>query len=79
MQRRACSSGGYTLRGCDAALNHSSFLQNYMNEANEVEEMPAYAMRKRTLKSGRKKKEERSGADPKGPFRCHLVVPVVAQ
>lgn len=37
-----------------------------MNEAHEVDEMPAYAVRKRALKSGRKKKEKQSKADPKG-------------
>ncbi|KAH9951607.1 hypothetical protein B0H21DRAFT_775794 [Amylocystis lapponica] len=40
-------------------------LQNYRNEAREVDEMGPHMMRKRTLKSRREKKEKRSRADPK--------------
>ncbi|KAH9853495.1 hypothetical protein C2E23DRAFT_107671 [Lenzites betulinus] len=40
-------------------------LLNYRNETHEVTELGAHAVRKRTLKSGRKKKERQSKADPK--------------
>ncbi|KAI9063267.1 hypothetical protein FKP32DRAFT_1572264 [Trametes sanguinea] len=40
-------------------------LQNYRNETREVTELGPHAVRKRTLKSGRKKKERQSKADPK--------------
>ncbi|KAI0347266.1 hypothetical protein BDW22DRAFT_1321340 [Trametopsis cervina] len=40
-------------------------LENYRNEVNEVAELGPHAVRKRTLKSGRKKKERMSKADPK--------------
>ncbi|KAI1795209.1 hypothetical protein LXA43DRAFT_882600 [Ganoderma leucocontextum] len=40
-------------------------LQNYRNETTEVTELGPHHMRKRTLKSGRKKKERQSRADPK--------------
>ncbi|TFK55944.1 hypothetical protein OE88DRAFT_1621636 [Heliocybe sulcata] len=39
-------------------------LQNYRNETNEAEDFVPHAMRKRTLKSSRKKKEKLSKADP---------------
>ncbi|KAI0770859.1 hypothetical protein BC629DRAFT_1642210 [Irpex lacteus] len=40
-------------------------LQNYRNETSQVEELGPHAVRKRALKSGRKKKERVSKADPK--------------
>ncbi|KAI9001035.1 hypothetical protein BD414DRAFT_473429 [Trametes punicea] len=40
-------------------------LQNYRNETQEVTELGPHAVRKRTLKLGRKKKEPRSRADSK--------------
>ncbi|KAI0638164.1 hypothetical protein C8Q77DRAFT_1153833 [Trametes polyzona] len=40
-------------------------LQNYRNETREVTELGPHAVRKRNLKSGRKKKERQSKADPK--------------
>ncbi|KAI0686432.1 hypothetical protein BC835DRAFT_1288082 [Cytidiella melzeri] len=40
-------------------------LQNYRNETREVNELGPHTVRKRTLKSGRKKKERVSKADPK--------------
>ncbi|KAI0335444.1 hypothetical protein GY45DRAFT_1292672 [Cubamyces sp. BRFM 1775] len=40
-------------------------LQNYRSETHEVTELGPHAVRKRTLKSGRKKKERQSKADPK--------------
>ncbi|EJF61215.1 hypothetical protein DICSQDRAFT_61315 [Dichomitus squalens LYAD-421 SS1] len=40
-------------------------LQNYRNETTEVTELGPHHMRKRTLKSGREKKERQSKADPK--------------
>ncbi|OJT03792.1 RNA polymerase I-specific transcription initiation factor rrn7 [Trametes pubescens] len=40
-------------------------LQNYRTETHEVTELGPHAVRKRTLKSGRKKKERQSKADPK--------------
>ncbi|KAH9899892.1 hypothetical protein C8Q73DRAFT_638114 [Cubamyces lactineus] len=40
-------------------------LQNYRSETQEVTELGPHAVRKRTLKSGRKKKERQSKADPK--------------
>ncbi|KAJ3529209.1 hypothetical protein NM688_g7884 [Phlebia brevispora] len=40
-------------------------LQNYRNETREVTELGPHAVRKRTLKSGRKKKERQSKANPK--------------
>ncbi|KAF9008975.1 hypothetical protein BDQ17DRAFT_1406924 [Cyathus striatus] len=47
------------------ACSEGHILQNYRNETTEVEEMGPHAMRKRTLKSGRKKKDKTSHADPK--------------
>lgn len=38
--------------------------QDYRNESNDVEEFGQHALRKRTLKSSRKKKEKASKADP---------------
>ncbi|CCM01610.1 uncharacterized protein FIBRA_03670 [Fibroporia radiculosa] len=40
-------------------------LQNYRNETREVTDLGPHALRKRTLKSGRKRKERQSKADPK--------------
>ncbi|KAJ3970560.1 hypothetical protein EV361DRAFT_915329 [Lentinula raphanica] len=40
-------------------------LQNYRNETNEAEDVGNHMMRKRTLKSNRKKKEKKSNANPK--------------
>ncbi|CDO75565.1 hypothetical protein BN946_scf184858.g5 [Trametes cinnabarina] len=40
-------------------------LQNYRNETREVSELGPHAVRKRTLKSGRRKKERQSKADPR--------------
>ncbi|KAJ4001064.1 hypothetical protein F5050DRAFT_1561410 [Lentinula boryana] len=40
-------------------------LQNYRNETNEAEDVGNHMMRKRTLKSSRKKKERQSKANPK--------------
>ncbi|KAG6829602.1 hypothetical protein H0H92_004071 [Tricholoma furcatifolium] len=46
------------------ACSEGHVLQNYRNEAAETEEMGPHALRKRTLKSGRKKKEAGSKANP---------------
>ncbi|KAI0068597.1 hypothetical protein BV25DRAFT_13565 [Artomyces pyxidatus] len=40
-------------------------LQNYRNETNETEELGPHTVRKRTLKSGRKRRARESRADPK--------------
>ncbi|KAJ3989701.1 hypothetical protein F5890DRAFT_1570321 [Lentinula detonsa] len=40
-------------------------LQNYRNETNEAEDVGNHMMRKRTLRSSRKKKERQSRANPK--------------
>ncbi|THV08460.1 hypothetical protein K435DRAFT_824947 [Dendrothele bispora CBS 962.96] len=46
------------------ACSEGHILQNYRNEATEAEDMGQHALRKRTLKSGRKTKEIRSNANP---------------
>lgn len=43
-------------------------VKNYRNEDAETDEMGPHAMRKRALKSTRKKKEKVSKADPKCEF-----------
>jgi RNA polymerase I-specific transcription initiation factor RRN7 len=40
-------------------------MQDYINEAAEADDMGPHDLRKRALKSGRKKKEKGSKADPK--------------
>ncbi|KAF9464466.1 hypothetical protein BDZ94DRAFT_1161887 [Collybia nuda] len=47
------------------ACSEGHVLQNYRNEVIEAEEMGPHALRKRTLRSGRKKKEGTSRADPR--------------
>lgn len=50
---------------------HSLCAQNYRNETVVVDELGPHTMRKRALKSGRKKKEWQSKADPKRQsLRC---------
>ncbi|TCD69659.1 hypothetical protein EIP91_006676 [Steccherinum ochraceum] len=39
-------------------------LQGYRNESRDVDELGPHALRKRTIKSGKKKRERRSRADP---------------
>ncbi|KAG6866442.1 hypothetical protein C0991_003960 [Blastosporella zonata] len=46
------------------ACSEGHVLQNYRNEATEAEDIGQHALRKRTLKSGRKKKEPGSRANP---------------
>ena len=43
---------------------HGVIVQDYRIESRDVEELGPHALRKRTLKSGRKKKERISKADP---------------
>ena len=38
-------------------------MKNYRNETTEITEAGPHAMKKRTLKSGRKKREDKSKAD----------------
>ncbi|KAF8547811.1 hypothetical protein OG21DRAFT_841170 [Imleria badia] len=40
-------------------------LQHYINESEEADDVGTHVMRKRTLKSSRKKKKRASGPDPK--------------
>ncbi|KAJ3856373.1 hypothetical protein EV368DRAFT_32543 [Lentinula lateritia] len=47
------------------ACSEGHILQNYRNETNEAEDVGNHMMRKRTLKSNRKKKERQSKANPK--------------
>ncbi|KAF8076486.1 hypothetical protein FPV67DRAFT_1558944 [Lyophyllum atratum] len=47
------------------ACSEGHVLQNYRNEATEAEDLGQHALRKRALKSGRKKKEGGSRANPK--------------
>ncbi|KAI0723281.1 hypothetical protein C8Q76DRAFT_615356 [Earliella scabrosa] len=47
------------------ACSEGHVLQNYRNETREVHELGPHAVRKRTLKSSRKKQEKHSKADPK--------------
>ncbi|KAF8974480.1 hypothetical protein BDZ97DRAFT_1935346 [Flammula alnicola] len=47
------------------ACSEGHVLQDYRNETTEITEVGPHAMKKRTLKSGRKKNGERSNADPK--------------
>ncbi|KAH7914201.1 hypothetical protein BJ138DRAFT_1144338 [Hygrophoropsis aurantiaca] len=47
------------------ACREGHVLQNYRTEADEAEDLGNHTMKKRTLKSGRKKKEKESKADPK--------------
>ncbi|KAG5639283.1 hypothetical protein H0H81_004944 [Sphagnurus paluster] len=56
----ACSEG-HVLQ--DVGADKGS--QNYRNEATEAEDLGPHALRKRALKSGRKKKEGGSRADPR--------------
>ncbi|GBE79719.1 hypothetical protein SCP_0209200 [Sparassis crispa] len=45
--------------------NEGHVLQSYRNETREVTELGPHTLRKRTLKSNRKRKEKQSNADPK--------------
>ncbi|KAJ6628704.1 hypothetical protein B0H10DRAFT_1988902 [Mycena sp. CBHHK59/15] len=47
------------------ACSEGHILQNYRNEANELDEVGPHAVKKRTLKSTRQKKTATSNADPK--------------
>ncbi|KDR83659.1 hypothetical protein GALMADRAFT_56567 [Galerina marginata CBS 339.88] len=47
------------------ACSEGHVLQNYRNETTEITEVGPHAMKKRTLKSGRKKKGRGNHADPK--------------
>ncbi|KAL0949478.1 hypothetical protein HGRIS_009531 [Hohenbuehelia grisea] len=47
------------------ACSEGHVLQNYRNEAADADEPSPYALRKRTLKSGRKKGEKHGKSDPK--------------
>ncbi|KAG0692073.1 hypothetical protein DFH29DRAFT_1085014 [Suillus ampliporus] len=47
------------------ACSEGHVIQNYRNESGETQDLGNYAMRKRTLKSGRQKKARQSRADPK--------------
>ncbi|KAH7921820.1 hypothetical protein BV22DRAFT_1106975 [Leucogyrophana mollusca] len=46
------------------ACSEGHVLQNYRTESGEAEDLGNHTMKKRTLKSGRKKKEKASKADP---------------
>jgi len=64
----ACSEG-HILQVSSLRLPHKAGLtpctQNYRNEAAEADDLGPHALRRRALKSGRKKKEKESKADPK--------------
>ncbi|KAH6914843.1 hypothetical protein BKA70DRAFT_1257190 [Coprinopsis sp. MPI-PUGE-AT-0042] len=47
------------------ACSEGHILQNYRNENIEVQEVGPHAMKKRTLKTGKKKREHKSKGDPK--------------
>lgn len=68
LQRGPCPAG--TLPPCSRVYfskSHCTTTQSYRNETTEVTELGPHTMRKRALKSGRKKKEWQSKADPKRP------------
>jgi len=66
------TSWRFAEHGVSFASIHPAFhVKNYRTEARILDEFGPHALQKRTLKSGRKKKERKSGADPR---RKSLVV-----
>ncbi|KAG6911180.1 hypothetical protein DXG01_003047 [Tephrocybe rancida] len=63
-KKSLCTIHGPTTSLPHLRLTEGHVLQNYRNEATEAEDMGQHAMRKRALKSGRKKKEPGSKANP---------------
>ncbi|KAG5648986.1 hypothetical protein DXG03_000335 [Asterophora parasitica] len=55
------------------ACSEGHLLQNYRNEATDAEDLGHHALRKRTLKSGRKKKEGGSKANEKRSLVDHAL------
>lgn len=49
-----------------ASIHPVFHVKNYRTEARILDEFGPHTLQKRTLKSGRKKQERRSNADPRG-------------